>query len=418
MDINKQTFCAAPWFSVRNENSGEYRACCQHNIEKTEFPGRTKYNSNDSIESWLNSDYMQYLRTELTQGNRVSECNRCWDREAVGLESTRQYTNNVISKTRTGSIDNTWIPIYFKNKTNYLNDLILSADIKLNNICNFSCAMCNAQDSSLIYNEWIKQPDNEFVLDRTTKNLEYFTEIKDAYQIKNGMQVLEEVLKHPVGVLKILGGEPLLNPKLLKRLSEIPAVKRKKIDLIFITNGSVDLVKVSKQLTGFYNIYYIVSIEATGAVQDYIRRGSNWIEIEKNIDNFLNYKQQCADCLEIEIHCTIQALNIMHYADLKQWCQARNIRHTVGILQSPNYLSLSAVSEELKQKIVTILKSLTIDSNVQGLLSVLADTNYNSDLAEKFVRFIKWYDPELKLLQVDTAWQELFLNSTPTNERL
>ena len=87
-------------------------------------------------------------------------------------------------------------------------------------------------------------------------------------------------------------------------------------------------------------------------------------------------------------------------------------------MQSPNYLSLSAVSEELKQKIVTILKSLTIDSNVQGLLSVLADTNYNSDLAEKFVRFIKWYDPELKLLQVDTAWQELFLNSTPTNERL
>jgi hypothetical protein len=189
---------------------------------------------------------------------------------------------------------------------------------------------------------------------------------------------------------------------------EIPASKRKKIDLIFITNGSVDLVKVSKQLTGFHNIYYIVSIEATGAVQDYIRRGSNWMEIEKNIDNFLNYKQQCADRLEVEIHCTCQALNIMHYADLKQWCQTRNIRHTVGILQSPNYLSLSVVPNELKQKVVTILKSLTIDSNVQGLLSVLADTDYNADLAEKFVRFIKWYDPALKLLEVDTSWQELF----------
>ena len=137
MDINKQTFCTAPWFSVRNENSGEYRACCQHSIEKTEFQGRTKYNSNESMESWLNSDYMQYLRKELTQGNQVAECHLCWDRETEGLDSLRQNTNNMLTNSRTDNLSNTWLPVYFKNKTNYLSDLLLAADVKLNNVCNF-----------------------------------------------------------------------------------------------------------------------------------------------------------------------------------------------------------------------------------------------------------------------------------------
>jgi organic radical activating enzyme len=408
MDINKRTFCAAPWFSVRNENSGEYRACCQHSIEQTEFPGRTKYNSNDSMESWLNSDYMQYLRKELVHGNQVSECQQCWVREDEGLTSLRQTTNSMVTNNRAADLDNTWIPVYFKIKTDYLSDLLLMADIKINNVCNFSCAMCEPRDSSLIYSKWIDQPANEFVLEYTKKNPEYFIEIKDAYQIKNGIQILDEVLNHPIKVLKILGGEPLLNPKLLQRLTEIPASHRKKIDLVFVTNGSVDLEKVSKQLTGFGSIYYIVSAEATGAVQDYIRRGSNWVEIEQNIDNFLNYKQICTDQINIEIHSTIQALNILHYADLSEWCKIRNIKHTITFLQMPDYLSLSVLTEELKQRAIAIIKGLTINSDVQGLLSTLAETKYDPALVEKFVRFIKWYDPALTLLDIDSTWQEFF----------
>jgi molybdenum cofactor biosynthesis enzyme MoaA len=409
MDINKQTFCAAPWFAMRNQNSGEFRVCCEHDIESSEFNGKTIYNSDDSLESWMNSDYQKYLREQLNNGVKVTECRKCWDREDSGLISLRQNINSMITNNRDTDLDNTWIPVYFKNKKDYVNDLLLIADIKINNVCNFSCAMCNARDSSLIYNEWASQPNNEFVSEYTDNNPDYFIEIKQAYQLKNGIQVLDEVLKNPIKFLKILGGEPLLNSKLIKRLTEIPESHRKKIDLVFITNGSVDLVDISQQLQGFNRICYTISTEATGNIQDYIRRGSNWIEIEKNIDNLLKYKQTSSVDLDIEIHTTIQALNILYYADLRTWCKDRNLKHTITVLQVPEYLSLSVVNEELKQQVISILKTLVLDDNAEGLISILKDTKYNSELAEKFVRFIKWYDPELKLLDIDSRWKGLFV---------
>ena len=411
MQLNKKTFCAAPWFSMRNQNTGEFKVCCEHSTESTDFVGRTKYNSNDSLESWMNSDYQQYLRQQLNNGVKVNECRKCWDREDNGLTSLRQNINNMVTDSSGGNLDQTWLPVYFKNKNNYRNDLLLMADVKINNICNFSCAMCNAADSSIIHNKWSSQQHNEFVLEYTNTNASYFADIKDAYQEKNGMQVLDEVLTGSIKFLKLLGGEPLLNPKLLLRLTEIPEKQRKKINLMFITNGSVDLVDTSRKLAGFNSIYYIISIEATGSIQDYVRRGSSWETIQKNIDQFLNYAKTSTDNLCVEVHTTIQSLNIAHYADLKTWCQDRNIKTTITMLETPAYLGLAILPDHIKQQAIENLTETNTDSDTQALIIALENTKVNPILVEKFIRFIKWYDPKLELLDIDSRWQGLFNNT-------
>jgi len=408
MNLNKQTFCAAPWFSMRNQNSGEFKVCCEHSIELTKFKGKTKYNSNDSLESWMNSDYQKYLRQQLDDGAAVDECRKCWDREAQGLPSLRQNINNMITDGLGDTLDQTWLPVYFKNKKDYCTDLLLMADVKINNLCNFSCAMCNAADSSIINNKWSSQRDNEFVVEYTDTNLSYFDDIKNAYQVKNGMQVLDEILDSPVRFLKILGGEPLLNPKLLARLANIPEKHRSKINLMFITNGSVDLIDVSTQLNGFRSIYYIVSIEATGAMQNYVRRGSNWLNIEQNIDRYLKYASTSTAKLGIEVHTTIQALNITHYAGLKKWCDNRKIKTTVTVLETPVYLGMSVIPDNIKKQAVELLTEAKSDPDVQALLRLINETATDLTLVEKFVRFIKWYDPDLELLDIDPVWKELF----------
>ena len=408
MNLNTQTFCAAPWFAMRNQNTGEFRACCEHDIESSEFKGRTKYDSNDSLESWMNSDYQQYLRQQLNNGVKVNECRKCWDREGQGLTSLRQDINNMVTGGLGNNLDQSWVTVYFKNKKDYRNDLLLSADVKINNICNYSCAMCNATDSSIIYNKWIEQLDNEFVSEYTNNNINYFADIRVAYQEKNGMQVLNDVLNYPIKFLKLLGGEPLLNPKLMSRLMEIPEKQRSKINLMFITNGSVDLAEISQKLTGFNRIYYIISIEATGTVQDYVRRGSSWQDIQQNIDQFLKYAKTSTDKLCAEVHTTLQALNIVHYADLKNWCQDRNIKTTITMLETPAYLSLAVVPNNIKQQAIKDLKSINTDSDIQALITALENTRINQQLVEKFVRFIKWYDPKLELLNIDSRWQGLF----------
>ena len=263
---NTDTFCAAPWFSIRNENKGDYQVCCEHAPQDSEFTGRYLYNSNDSLNSWINSDYMHYLREQLNTGVRVPECNKCWTREDVGLTSLRNNMNKLVTNQR--QLEKSWVPIYFKNKINYSADRLIVADVKIDNLCNFSCAMCNAADSSVIYSIWNNQKTNEFVMDYVDNRPDYFSNIKSAYMEKNGLQILDEVLTHPVQVLKILGGEPLLNPRLLTRLMEIPSQHRQQINLIFITNGSIDLTEVGNKLTGFRNIFYTVSLESIGDVQD------------------------------------------------------------------------------------------------------------------------------------------------------
>ena len=408
MQLNKQTFCAAPWFSMRNENSGQYRVCCYHKGNLTEFIGRSEFDSNDSMDSWLNSDYMQYLRQQLDQGHRVPECRKCWDREDVGLTSLREHTNDMISNRLERDLDQTWVPLYFKNKNNYRVDLLVAADVKINNLCNFSCAMCNAAESSLIYNKWHKQQSNEFVLDYTQSKPDYFNQIKDAYMVKNGMQMIEEVLAQPIKYLKILGGEPLLNSKLIDRLIKIPDQHKSQLNLTFITNGSVDLVNISKQLTGFKSVYYVVSLEATGLLQDYVRRGSDWTIIEQNIDNFLSYAKTASDNFVVECHSTIQALSISGYADLKKWCQVRGIRHSIFVLEDPVYLSLAVLPDQLRLDTITKIEQLDLDNDVAALLLILKETVYNTDWAEKFIRFIKWYDPNLELLDIDSKWQGSF----------
>ena len=408
MQTNKQTFCAAPWFSMRNENSGQYRVCCFHKGNLTKFAGKSEFDSNDTMESWLNSEYMQYLRQQLDQGHRVPECRKCWDQEAVGLTSLREHTNDMISNRLERTLDQTWVPLYFKNKNDYRVDLLIAADVKINNLCNFSCAMCNAAESSIIYNKWHKQQDNEFVLEYIQSKPDYFPQIKDAYMVKNGMQMLEEVLAQPIKYLKILGGEPLLNSKLIDRLTKIPDQHKRQLNLTFITNGSVDLVNISRQLIGFKSVYYVASLEATGPLQDYVRRGSDWALIEQNIDNFLLYAKTASDNFVVECHSTIQALSISGYADLKKWCQLRDIRSAIFVLEDPGYLSLSVLPEQMRLDTIAEIERLDLDNTVAALLLILKETVYNTDSAEKFIRFIKWYDPNLELLDIDSRWQGSF----------
>jgi hypothetical protein len=151
-----------------------------------------------------------------------------------------------------------------------------------------------------------------------------------------------------------------------------------------------------------------VSIEAVGLMQNYTRRGSNWFHIEKNIDRFLEYTKTSTDNLGVEVHTTVQALNIAHYSSLKKWCNDRTIKNTITILETPAYLGMSVVPNTIKNQAIVSLNELELDTDAQALLLLLKEISYDPILAEKFIRFIKWYDPELELLEVDNSWQELF----------
>jgi hypothetical protein len=375
-----KTFCSAPWFRTRIGWNGLYQPCCELNKQATEFNGRTQYSLNDTtVDEWMSSEYSQYLRQQLSQGVKIAECDRCWKMEKNNLESPRQSMNNTATGNRGHDLDNTWVKLFVNRSQDYKDYRLLSADIKLSNICNFSCAMCNAHDSSKIFDLWHKDQNNQFVQERLTAQPKYFENIVTNYQSKRGYQHLQDILNHSIQHLKVLGGEPLLDKDLFRILQDQSPDKKSQIHVHMVTNGSQDIVQAVEKLQGYKSISFSVSLEGVGKIQDYVRAGSNWKVVEKNI---LEAKHKG---ILIYIHNTLQALTVMDFSVLSSWCHQHQLPLTISVLDTPDYLAISVLPDYLRKQIVDQIP----DKNIIDLINEIPDC---SDQYPKFLEYVSWYE--------------------------
>ena len=416
MKINKNTFCAAPWFQFRYTNLDTYKSCCAIHPEKTQFTKNTHYSHlKYTAEEYLNSDYARYLREKLNNGEKLPECEKCWTQEKYNKKSLRQHINDTVSGGKL--LNQSWINAYFKNKKDFNHDYLFSADLTLSFVCNFSCAMCSPQDSSQIYNSWQNAIDQFFVKDIIAKEPSYFQDIKQRYLEKNSYTLLQNVLDQTPKFLKILGGEPLIDKQMLNILKKFEDTKAKKISLIFITNGSVNLSHVAEELSHFKNVMFVVSLEGVGQVQDYIRKGSNWSTIKLNIENFIKHYPKN----RISIAYTIQALTLYHFVDLVNWANKLDIKICFNVLNNPDFLSLSAMPVKLKKQIAQRYETINtstltykndndVDSKNLDFSEMIIDTTHCPELTTKLLKYLNWYDPDKKWQTILPEWNEFLIS--------
>jgi len=384
VQVNNKTFCAGAWFQLRSQQNGEFRPCCEIDPSKTEFQVKTCYKwPENQPGEFLDSPYLQYLRQKMQEGIRISECEKCWTKEDNNMISLRQTLNDTVTNNLFSRVPRTWVNVYLGKKTDFHHDLLISADIKLSNVCNFSCMMCNPDDSTQIYSIWTKNLQHPVVMEFLQTDPDYLDNIKKNYQGKANYDLLTAVLDQVPHHVKILGGEPLLDNKMLGILQKLPNHKKSKISLCFVTNGSVDLIGFAQKLKGYRQINYVVSLDGIGKMQNYIRRGSEWSSIEKNIVDW------CKNHRAVDVHCTVQCLNALHVEKLINWCNDAKIKVTFGFVNDPEYLSLSVLPLSLRE----LIKDQTKEhgSNLAGILD---HYDYRPDLLPKLKTFLDWYDPE------------------------
>ena len=355
----KETFCSHAWFSFR-EDDGKFRPCCV-------WRGDTGYTTaNSTYRQFMDSEYMEQRRADLAKGIRIPECKLCWENEDRGINSVRTDANSKLIP------DPKLIPLIAPHRP------LLSADVKLGNLCNFACAMCNPADSTQIYRRWL-DADNEF-----TQDYDY-AEIKRIFT-SDDPESLQQALEEPTLVnLDLVGGETLLYKRVLKRLADLPNSRKSKISLGLITNASENILHAIQQLGAFKNISVYVSLEGTGAAQDYIRKGSNWSTVEANI---LEFREQLQSNQYIEVDHMVQALSIEHYGDLATWCSHNDIPLWHMPLVDPDYLSIDILSRGF-------LKHADLNQYYDNY-------KYRPNLLEKFRRYIDWYERDhyIKLADV------------------
>lgn len=393
--INTETFCAAPWFMLRSNKDATFKPCCDFKQELTTFTDDTKsMGKKISIEEWADSKYMNYVRKNLSEGTKIPECSNCWKKEAAGLPSLRQTSNNIVTDNKGTELHNTWLSSFLKNKNRKNRYMLLAADIKISNKCNFACVMCNPSDSTKLFSTWSRNKKNIFVEEYSKNDKNYFENILQTQTKKESYEILKQILTYPIRLLKLLGGEPLLEKQMLEILRDLPAQKKEKISLSFSTNGSIDILSVIKKYKlNFKSLTFVVSLEGIGAIQNWARKGSDWAQIEKNI---ISAKKEG---ILIDVQYTLQAATVLKIFDLNDWCTEQKIPLIINLLERPTYLSINILSKELKNNLFNSLEKQQKELYLYLKKQISITTKEEN---KKFYKFIEWYekDSTLKLKNI------------------
>jgi hypothetical protein len=277
---SSKTFCIHPFTGLATREDGAICACC-----RSQPVGFIQENSLEEI--W-NGDKLRNIRKQVLNGERPVECAPCFNLEDQGVESLRQrHIKGVIPEARI----NLYPDALSKLQDDYtLPFEIPTMEVKLNNLCNLKCRMCNPVDSTS-WNDWEEVEefyvkDNNKLADKVIKlNLMKKPYLDSFENTDNWWSSFEKNLPNFKRV-EFAGGEPLMDPQHYRILDMLKPYG-KNIEIKYATNGTT--LGISKGRTihdywpNFKSVAVNVSIDGLGDVYSYIRGNGDYSEIVDNV---------------------------------------------------------------------------------------------------------------------------------------
>ena len=299
-------FCSHLFTSLSFDQRGQVRVCCNnYETPKDEngFPILVTDEDFSMVKS-LNSDVHTRIRKNILADKQDPGCIRCWQTEDNGAESYRTIWNNSLA---TGFAEE--MMVESMDSDGYIGDpYVTFLDFTMGNKCNLICRMCNIdnsnlweKESKLLYKDKFKAPETNISVDERFLSDEFFE--------KNFMNLKK---------VNFLGGEPLIikeHTDFLKQCIKHDIAKN--MILFYTTNLTVLKDELFDLWSQFKHVYLGVSIDGYGEVDDYIRYPSKWEKLEKNIEKVSEWKKELN--MDLQIHATFQALNILNYDKLLEW---------------------------------------------------------------------------------------------------
>lgn len=189
-------------------------------------------------------------------------------------------------------------------------------------------------------------------------------------------------IAHTVDEIYLTGGEPTVIKQQHKLLDYfIDNGTAKNVRLKYNTN----LVKLPPWLlerwTHFKRVQLNCSIDATGALDHYIRYPSKWDTIVKNFEKIRQLPNA-----GIEIHCTVQMYNILRLPELIEWAKPYGHKIYFNILNHPEELNIRVLPAHLKDLAAEQLQSYLHLDKVQGIINYM----YAEDWHDKYDRFLSY----------------------------
>lgn len=364
------TFCILPFMHLATNASGNLRVCC-NSIPGKNFilkeDGSPYKIYKDNLEDAWNSNTYRVIRSQFLNNERPNMCARCFREEDAGIASARQAWNQKWKENKIYTVDTPFDIKYI--------------DLRLGNLCNLRCRMCNPYASNQWLKEWHlivdKLPSDEHI------RLKQMDWPKDKKTWDNLMPLLDSVEE-----VYLTGGEPTIIKEQYILLDYLIDQKlSQKVKLKYNTNLTNIPADLLFKWEFFKKIQLNCSIDAIGDLDRYIRYPSDWNTIVENFD--ILHK---LDNVNIEIHCTVQMYNILRLQDLIEWALPYDVKIYFNILNHPAWLNIRVLPTHLKKCVEKNLQKYRNINKVQGIIDYMNAENWvkhlpvfykNTDILDK-----------------------------------
>jgi organic radical activating enzyme len=342
-----ENFCQHPWIGLDISPQGNIRPCC-------------KYNENiaSSLIEYKDSEKLKKLRSEFKQGLKPIGCKRCWDDEAAGIPSKRQYDQKF-------------------NSTDLSHIRVLS--LSLGNSCNLACRICDSYASS----SWIKEQKK---LKRHIPVQIYSH--KRFYQDNKYMSLVKQLSENVVHV-EFPGGEPFIAgiPEHLDFLDHLIAHKPENISLHYITNTSIfPKQEFWDKWKLFKNVDIQLSIDGTLMQFEYNRWPANWEHCYGNIKRYTDKKDQCSN-LQLSVSHTVSIFTVFYLPEFIIWCLQNKLeKPSLGMIVDPSYYNIKTLPLAVKNKISKKLTRFSLQNVVKFMNS--EDYSDNFPMTLKMIKLL------------------------------
>jgi len=324
---DSKTFCIYPWIHLHAYPTGEAYPCCH--AEMKHPVGNCK--SNTLSEIWQDQP-MQKLRADMLSETPNAACGRCYEQEQSGFFSGRKSANKHHGHHIKKLDQNPFEMTYW--------------DIRFSNLCNLRCRSCGHIFSSQWYQDQAKLAGGNWKDHNQVLN----------YAGRTETDMWEQLLPHIDYVEQIYfaGGEPLLMEEHYRILDELVRQKRFDVRLIYNTNFTHTDLKgqsVFDYWKKFHNVAVGASLDGSAHYGEYIRKGTDWQQIEKNRIEMLKV---CPD-VDFYISPTLSIMNAWHLPDFhRDWVDRGFIKPqdlNVNILQDPLHYRIDIAPIKYKQRL-------------------------------------------------------------------
>lgn len=307
---------------------GTYRLCCE-----AEGAGERAYKSSetpfkifrDQALDALNCDGFKEVRLQMLEGKVPKTCERCHSREMLTGSSSRHihlknYPMSLNEARHRLSLDGSLLQLEIE-----------SADLRLGNICNLRCRMCNPWSSSALRQEFSEIFDIHVDESQWPEESDYWMElIQSSSKLKD---------------LYLTGGEPTLiknNERLLRSLSQDV---RDQLRVRIHTNATIYNDSFYHQLNLVKTPEVNISLDGVGKINDFIRFPSRWENIKANIQKIREHSN-----IKVNIHLTISNYNILSLSEILDGFKEQGLGiPTFDFAYVPAFLNIEHLPERFRE---------------------------------------------------------------------